>query len=223
MTKRMRTDTKDIVNRYVLVIDTETTGLAYARNVTEKTYEKWDKARLVQIAWELYNPSKECIERECHIIIPDNFEIPEVVVKIHGINTERALNEGKPLIDIIKKLHIILNKNPVIVAHNIQFDNDIILAELYRYQNKLKTNLIPHTLIDKVQIDDIIDLWTNTDKHCTMLMGTIPGERWPKLINLYEKCFGSKPDYEMHHADNDVRACADIYFHLLVKEINGSE
>ena len=149
----MRTETKDIVNRYVLVLDTETTGLAYSRNVTAETYEKWDKARLVQIAWELYNPSKECIQKKCYIIKPDNFEIPEVVVNIHGISTERAHNEGIPLIDVIKKLHVILNNNPVLVAHNIQFDNDIILSELYRYQNKLKTNAIAHTLIDKVQIE----------------------------------------------------------------------
>ena len=224
MTKRLRMDTEDIVNRYVLVIDTETTGLPQGRNVTSETYKKWDKARLVQIAWELYNPSRECIQKECYIITPDNFEIPEVVVNIHGISTERAYNEGIALIDVLKKIHVILNNNPIIVAHNIQFDNDIILAELYRYQNKINNiDLSNRNLLEKLQIDDIIKLWLKCNKHCTMLMGTIPGEKWPKLANLYENCFGHKPEYEMHHADNDVRACADIYFHLLVNEINGSK
>lgn len=221
MLKRKTMDSEDIVNRYVLVIDTETTGLAYARNVTAETYQKWDKARLVQVAWELYNPSKECIKRESYIIIPDNYEIPEVVVKIHGITTERAQNEGIPLMEVFKKLYLLLPHNPIIVAHNMQFDNDIILSELYRYQNKL-TNIhySQDNLLEKLQIDDIIRLWLNCTKHCTMLMGTIPGQKWPKLVELYEKCFGNKPSYEMHHADNDVRACADVYFHLLVDQIN---
>ena len=162
MTKRLRMDTEDIVNRYVLVIDTETTGLPQGRNVTSETYKKWDKARLVQIAWELYNPSRECIQKECYIITPDNFEIPEVVVNIHGISTERAYNEGIALIDVLKKIHVILNNNPIIVAHNIQFDNDIILAELYRYQNKL-TNIhySQDNLLEKLEIKPLVIIPTS--------------------------------------------------------------
>ena len=223
MRKRMTPDNKDIVNRYVLVLDTETTGLPRGRRVTPDTFTKWDTARLVQIAWEFYNPAKECIKQESYIVTPDGFDIPEFVTKIHGISTERAHNEGIPLIDVLKKLHILLSYNPVIVAHNMQFDSDIILAEMYRYDNKLTNSIITREMATyKIQIEDMIELWDKCDKQCTMLMGTIPGEKWPKLAVLYEDCFGKAPEGEMHRADNDVRACADIYFHLLVEQMNGT-
>ena len=232
--KRRTSDNEDIVNTYVLVIDTETSGLPGGRNVTRETYEKWNRARLVQVAWEFYNPAKECIKQEDYIVRPEGFEVPEVAANIHGITTERALTEGMPLIDVLKKLHVLLAYKPIIVAHNIQFDNDIILAELYRYQTELTASQIAaqlagasqsqQTIINKsiAQIDDMIELWVKCRKHCTMLMGTLPGQKWPKLAVLYERCFNRLPTGDMHRADNDTRACAEIYFHLLVDQINGT-
>lgn len=214
MTKRMIPDTHDIVNRYVLVIDTETTGLPKGRGVTSESYEKWNGSRLVQIAWELFNPSKLCVDKQSYIVIPNGFEIPEVVVNIHGISTERATEEGIPLENVIKLLHTLIKYNPIIVAHNMQFDNDIILAELYR---ALNTNSLPS--IQDI-LPELITLWIECEKHCTMLMGTLPGQKWPKLVALYERCFNRLPSGEMHRADNDTRACAEIYFHLLEQLMN---
>lgn len=234
MTKRSLSDNEDIVNRYVLVLDTETTGLPRDKYATSSNYNKWDNARLVQIAWEFYNPAKECILRESFIIIPDNFEIPQVVVNIHGISTERAYSEGVQLLGVLDKLQDLLKYNPILVAHNIQFDSGIILAELYRYQHKVNTlntlNMGDYTqhlnsnLIakNKTIIDNSVVMWNNCTKHCTMLMGTHPGKKWPKLVNLYQECFGHVPPYELHRADNDVLICAKIYFHLLVNQINGN-
>jgi DNA polymerase III epsilon subunit-like protein len=223
MTKRLSRDTEDVVNRYVLILDTETTGLPRDKYAKSTNYTKWDNARLVQIAWEFYNPSKECIIRESYIIKPDNFEIPQVVVNIHGISTERAQNEGISIHEVFNKLYKLLQHNPVLVAHNMQFDSDIILAELYRYQNINHDNANLHNANHQNIINDSITMWNNCIKHCTMLMGTHPGKKWPKLVNLYEECFGYIPPYELHRAENDVRICADIYFYLLVKEINGPE
>jgi DNA polymerase-3 subunit alpha len=190
-------------NKYTLVIDTETTGLPKSRGVTEHNYNNWDGARLVQVAWELFDTDNKCIDKQVHIIIPNGFQIPEVVVNIHGISTERAQLEGIPIEEIWKKLARALEFKPTLVAHNMQFDNDIILAEMYRAKN---TGAIA---------SDLIIRWIQSEKVCTMLMGTLPGQRWPKLIVLYERCFNRLPEGDMHRADNDVRACADIYFHLI--------
>jgi len=200
-------DIPSIKNRYILVIDTETTGLPSSRSSPPSQYKYWDSARLVQIAWELFNPEHVCIQQEAHIVIPNGFTIPDIVVNIHGINTERALQEGLPLEDIYKKIDTLLEYNPIIVAHNIAFDNDIILAELYR-----TIDTSPST---NHYITNIIMQWVKCEKHCTMKMGTLQGQRWPKLAALYERCFNHVPEGDMHRADNDVRACAKIYFHLM--------
>jgi DNA polymerase-3 subunit alpha len=213
--------TFDISNKHILIIDTETTGLCFTRGCTSSNYKNWDTARLVQVAWEMYNAyeRKERIIQKSHIIKPDGFEIPEVVVNIHGISTERAHAEGVPLNYFLKNLYTLLEHKPIIVAHNMQFDSDIILAELYRAQAAATLNgPDPDTDIDHAKITEMISMWNACEKHCTMLMGTLPGQRWPKLAALYERCFHRPPEGEMHRADNDVRACTDIYFYLMKTE-----
>lgn len=196
--------------RYVLVVDTETTGLPNCRNTIADQYNyiKWNNARLVQIAWELYNPDKECIDAQCHIIKPEGYTIPEIVTKIHGISTEKALTEGIPIEDVFDKMRSVLMHNPIIVAHNMDFDFNIVLAELYRYFNN-------NYDIPENNVTDIIKTWIQADKECTMLMSCNPGERWQKLAVVYENLFGIAPNITMHRADNDVRVCAQIYFKLI--------
>ena len=41
------------------------------------------------------------VEVQDHIIYPDGFDIPFNSTKIHGISTERARNEGKPLEEVL--------------------------------------------------------------------------------------------------------------------------
>ena len=202
------------IGRYVLVIDTETTGLPGCRNIIADQYNyiKWNNARLVQIAWELYNPDRECIDVQCHIIKPDRYIIPEVVTKIHGISTEQANREGILIEDVFDKMRTVLMNNPIIVAHNMDFDFNIILAELYRYFNK-------NYDIPENNVTDIIQTWIQADKECTMLMSCNPGERWKKLAVVYENLFGVAPNIEMHRADNDVRICSQIYFKLIDRKI----
>ena len=200
------------IGRHVLVIDTETTGLPGCRGVIADAtnFVKWNNARLVQIAWELYNPDRVCIDAQCHIIKPDGYVIPDVVTKIHGISTGQALNEGIPIKEAFDKLRGVLMYNPIIVAHNMDFDFNIILSELYRYFNM-------NYEMPENNVTDIIKTWIQADKECTMLMSCNPGERWKKLVVVYENLFGIIPDITLHRADNDVKLCSQIYFKLLDK------
>jgi DNA polymerase-3 subunit alpha len=183
--------------QYYLIIDTETTGLPKGRNADILNIDKWNTCRLVQVAWELYDENRLLISQDVFIVKPDQYEIPDRVVQIHGITTEQASKEGIPREDVWVKFKDILVLKPTLIAHNFQFDSDVILSEFYRYDQH-----------------NLIDLWKSCMKVCTMLSATLPGQKWPKLIDLYERCFGEKPVWEMHRADNDVRACAEIYFHL---------
>lgn len=182
----------------VLVIDTETTGLP---PMHEKTIispllflNEWDKCRIVEIAWILYEDGIP-IKKESFIIKPDRFTIPPSASKIHGITQQDAISNGEDfeiVLSILKSDVIIAD---CIVAHNMDFDFNVILSEWYRYD--------PFT----------IDFWKNTKRICTMKdYLKNPTDKWPRLNELYYQCFKKYPSVN-HRALADATTCAEIYFH----------
>jgi len=185
------------MNKRILVLDTETTGLP-PRSITYRVTKAWKNCRLVQIAWKIYDASGSPIEpTECYIVKPDDFTIPEVAANIHGITTECAEKEGIDIQIVLTKFEEALKTVDLLVAHNMAFDKSIILSELYRYKMK-----------------DAVKQMEEISTECTMLMATKPYEKWPKLTELYAKCFGETPAIS-HRADADMEQCGRIYFHLI--------
>lgn len=181
----------------ILVFDTETTGLP-PRSITYRVTKAWKNCRLVQIAWRIYNECGIPIEpTECFIVKPDDFIIPDVAANIHGITTEYAQKEGIDIQIILTRFEEVLKTVDLLVAHNMEFDKSLMLSELYRYK---MTNVVKEMEEKPTQ--------------CTMLMTSKPYEKWNKLTELYEKCFGEVPNIS-HRADADMEQCARIYFHLI--------
>jgi len=116
----------------ILVVDTETTNLV-PRNADPAFYELFDAARMVEIAWEVYSAEGVFIRRESFVIIPDGYVIPQISINIHGITNEVAHAEGTTLHVVWASLRSTLATVSTIVAHNIAFDNAIILSEMHRY------------------------------------------------------------------------------------------
>jgi len=193
----------------VLVFDTETTGLPSKKGYdnyypyTELKY--YDNSRIVSIAWNLYDDDELISSKYC-IITPHDFKIDNnsIACKINGITDEISIKKGINIGDMFSKLHTDLYNTDIIVAHNLLFDEHILLAELYR-------NLR----------NDIISIYESKQYYCTMKYSTnllkIPMKygnfKSPKLIELYLYLFGEKFDNE-HNALADVEACAKCYFQL---------
>ncbi|MBW2250486.1 MAG: 3'-5' exonuclease, partial [Deltaproteobacteria bacterium] len=72
------------------------------------------------------------IESDDFIIKPENFRIPVDASKVHGISTERAINEGEDLEKVLMTYNELAGQADYIVAHNISFDEKILGAELLR-------------------------------------------------------------------------------------------
>ena len=195
-----------------IVFDTETTGLPPRGNVTEKNWRDWDKCRIVQLAWEVH-ASSLCdapLVQRSYIVKPDGFTVPREVVAIHGISTQRALAEGVPIARVIDEFigDISQYRVSTAVAHNMSFDDNVLLAELYR----IESELAPAAEVDSVAT------WKSLTKECTMRLGTKPGGRWPKLDALYkDMCGPLDPDVKLHDAGTDTRLCAEIYRALKAK------
>jgi len=185
-----------MASSYVMVIDTETTGLP-PRNVPPWMLDAWSKCRVVQIAWEVYTEDGALVEEKNFIIYPDGFDISEKAASIHGITTEIARTKGVPMATAFEALEASLQSVTTIVAHNMSFDDSVIQSEMNRHKKYF-----------------LLSQWETKKKNCTMLMATKPGTRWPKLRDLYVRLFNREPAGTMHSADADVRACADIYFHM---------
>jgi DNA polymerase III alpha subunit (gram-positive type) len=186
----------------ILFFDTETSGLPRKWNAPITQSSNWP--RLVQIAWIVFNEEGERISKSDYIIKHENFLIPVEASNIHRITTDKALSEGKDLIEVLNKFNIEIDNCNILVAHNMNFDSKIIGAEMIR--KNLTTNLFSKQLI------------------CTMEVSSafckIPGNygyKWPKLSELYIKLFGE--DFkEAHNASSDIEATAKCFWKL--KELN---
>lgn len=191
---------------YIIVFDTETSGLPkkkFGKLPTPQSYEDW--CRLVQIAWNVYcikDDVATLIEKKCFIIKPNDFDIPLVATNIHGITTQFARDNGIEITYLWIYLKEVLTKykSPLLVAHNISFDDGVVLSEMCRNNQKA-----------------LMQLWCKSDKECTMKMEN--PNQYIKLISLYEKCFNALPTEQLHTADQDVEVCAKCYFHIKNKEI----
>ena len=195
---------------FVLIFDTETTGL-FPRNADPQTYSLFDRARLVEIAWEKYTVDGRFHSRESYIVIPNGFSIPDFATNIHSISTEQAHAVGHDIEFVWSRLSIALEGVTKLVAHNIAFDNGIILSEMYRYTDSVSAE--DNT---KDAIDGLVAKWRSLPQECTMLIGArkLNGGRWIKLAALYDLCFNTVPDITLHRAAADTAICAQIYFHL---------
>ena len=69
--------------------------------------------------------------------------IPEEAARVHGITTEQALAEGRPLRDVLDAFVSAVESADLLVAHNLRFDEKIVGAELLRLRLPLDLEVRP--------------------------------------------------------------------------------
>lgn len=182
-----------------LIFDTETTGLPKKWEVEITDTSNWP--RLVQLAWLLFDKEGEEIESKSFIIKPCGFIIPSEISCIHGISTERALNVGHPLEEVLYHFNNDLNKATILIAHNIDFDEKVLRAEFHRLG-----------IHNSIQSMKKICTMKSTVDFCKFK--STHGYRWPKLPELYFKLFNKKIT-DSHNAEDDVRNTALCFWELV--------
>jgi len=189
-----------------LIFDTETTGIPHNKTAPLTDLDNWP--RLVQFAWQLHDHTGKLLSQNNAIIKPDGFDIPFKSEQVHGISTQRALEEGRDLEIVLAEFRKDLERTQLLVGHNIEFDINIIGAELIR-KNLPTENFLA---LDKV------DTGISATEFCQLPGG--PGGRlkMPRLTELHEKLFG-KSFQDAHDASYDVAATARCFFGLLQKKV----
>ncbi|MDD1724748.1 MAG: 3'-5' exonuclease [Methanospirillum sp.] len=184
-----------------LFLDTETTGLPKRNADPFKNPEYLP--RMVQIAWILCRDDASVLDEQTHIVYPEGFKIPNVVAMIHGITTERAKKEGKPLTDVLSRFHEATARTSLVVGHNIGFDRGVIAAEYIRAEQDASIYTLPYFCTMRETSDFCRIPYPSGRK----------GNKWPKLMELHQTLFSS-PFEDAHDAQADVRACARCFFEL---------
>lgn len=194
----------------ILFIDTETDGLPmeYAGD-GQHNPDEWP--HIVQIAWLLADDEGHTLSSDSRIIKPEGFIIPDEVAAIHGITTERALQEGQPRKKVMRKVQDLLGRAYFIVAHNLVFDANVVAAEMSRCG--IHTNILLY---------DAFCTMVGTTDLCKLPFpdGTASNGqyKWPKLTELHEFLFGESFT-GAHDALTDVKATARCFWELYKRRL----
>lgn len=185
------------MTQYYLILDIETIGLPQNFEASVEDLENWPD--ILEIGWQLYNDNRELIQEESILVKPINGVVPQKIVQLTGISSESAINNGYPIKIVLTEFTSVIKKfNPILVAHNCDFDLKVIQANLLK-------NMIDFSIMDQDQV-------------CTMKKSTLfcnlPNLKYPKLKELYEVLFSDLLE-ENHRALLDVQATSKCFFKLL--------
>ncbi len=193
-----------------LIFDTETTGLPKRWNAPVSDVDNWP--RCVQLAWQLHDEDGKLIEHQDFIITPDGYNIPFDAEKIHGISTELAQQQGKPLKEVLAIFEEALQKTKFLVGQNLKFDLNILGAEFHRLK---KQNPLPNY--------PVLDTCTETTANLCKLPGGRGGRyKLPTLTELHQHLF-NQPFAEAHNAIADVEATTRCFLELIRRQVYTAE
>jgi DNA polymerase III epsilon subunit-like protein len=186
----------------IMFIDLETNGLPLKKSnygfYEPYDYSNYDTCRIIEIAYIIACPDGNVIKKYSNLIIPYDFDI--LNTDIHGITMLDAVNNGVELYDVFNELLNDLDSVNTIIAHNIYFDENILLSECYRAKRM-----------------DLIQKICQKNKICTMNMGKkyMEQKKNPKLVELYKHLF-NKDVVGNHRALVDTEVCMESYFKMVL-------
>jgi DNA polymerase-3 subunit epsilon len=190
----------------LLFFGTEATGLPPDDLSSFSDTDKFP--RLVQLSFLLFDQSQKLIKSGNFIIKPIGFTIPSETTKIHGITQKKAISEGVSVFHALGEFMSAVIQSDYIIAHNLNFDFNIIGSEAVRAGFERQYNRI----------------FLYKEKVCTMQTTTnllkIPRSKvngsnykYPNLSELYFHLFGSFFE-KAHNALYVTQACAECFFKL---------
>lgn len=199
---------------HAIFYDTETTGLPLFRERSEHP----GQPHIVQLAAALVNMDTRVTVASIDVIVrPAGWTIPDEVAAIHGITTERAMDEGVPEPLALDMLLDLWGGRRTRIAHNEPFDARIVRIAAMRHR------------------PDMADPWEAGQAECTAKLSTpilalpptpkmiaagFTKHKTPNLGEAYQHFLG-EPMKDAHSAMPDVLACMEVYF--AIKQPSGDE
>lgn len=190
----------------LIFIDTETTGLPVSWHIPPSRYEHWPN--IVEVAWIITDYYGNEIENQRYIIKPEGWVIPTAASRLHKITTKKAEKEGENILVVLDLLEKKIKESNVIIAHNIEFDLQVIEAEYHRYK------LNPAFILKK----DVFCTMKQFTDYCAIVNRKSYNYKYPKLSELHEKVMGTTL-INAHTALSDVYATMFCFFKLKEQKV----
>ena len=215
----------------ILVVDTETTGLPKSRNGSIFDQDNWPY--IVQFSYLIYNSDTYAVEKMVDYIIkiPDEIDIPEVCVNIHGISNAISKEQGVVIDGVLCEFIMDMESCDLIVAHNMEFDMNIIMVEMVRLKQTIPLDSPVYAILCQ-QIEQ--RKGKSSKLYCTMQESIdlcnilVPGKfgkpykKFPTLAELHTRLFGYVPQ-KLHNALNDVVICFRCFYKMKFDRDIGDE
>ena len=195
----------------VLIFDTETTGLPKGRPaITDSA--KWP--HIIQLSYILYDLEEhKILVNHDHIIkLDDSVELTEGSFKMHGISKEQSKREGITIDSALELFNICLKKTNILVAHNISFDKNMILAECAR--NTIQSCFSKYKYLEYCTMKHSTEL-CNIETVSKVTNRTFV--KFPTLTELHLKLFETTPE-GTHNSYVDILVCLRCFYKLMFDE-----
>lgn len=210
----------------VLVFDVETTGLLPKIGLNGESPTINMYPYILQLSFILFNTVTGIIERkfDTYINVSKDIIIPEEITVLTGA-TRELCDTGMSMVSAIEHLYDAYMKSDTIVAHNYSFDSQMIKIELQRNSDAIFISAPYCINIFNLIYEDLFSITSYcTMKHgiylCNIMVtpenGRKPYKKWPKLTELYEGLFNSRPA-NLHNSMIDVMVCLRCYLKMTNK------
>lgn len=133
--------------------------------------------RIIHMSWIILDKELNPIDDYDEIITPDGFSFNEKIEKRCQITEEDIKTKGAPLEDVLNAFNESLDKAEIVLAHNLNFNENTLAAEYIRKG-------IKHSLFRK----DRFCLMQESTFFCK-LKGKGRGYKWPTLTELHSIIF----------------------------------
>ena len=210
----------------VLVFDVETTGLIpkfqhKQKQVDPALSQDQDQdpnPHILQLSFVIFDTQvwRVVTSYDAYIKVDRDIVISPVISELTGITRAMCEEYGVPIADAMREFHDAYMSCDAVVAHNLEFDREMVRIEMARLQN-------PEY---KLVFDPIYEEKLNKQLYCTMRMGKSVcrieridrfGQTYfksPKLAELYEHLFSEPAPDGLHNSLIDTYVCLRCFVRL---------
>lgn len=160
----------------------------------------WPK--LIHISWLLYDKKGELTEEADYIVNPVGMDIAPQALKKAGLTEEIIGEHGVDVKVALEHFNQALEKAMYVFAFNLQYSENVVLAEFYRAN-----------MMHKMYQPDRYCLMRESTYFCR-LKGRGGGYKWPSLTELHKKIFNASFE-GAGNAQKDIMAISRCFNKLL--------
>ena len=209
-----------------LVFDVETTGLLPRSQKNGVVVPISEYPHILQISFAVYDITQKKIIREydAYVKVAEDVVIPDEVTKLTGISREMVNEKGRSIVDVLEKFYEMYMFCHGLVAHNMKFDEKMILFEVERKRERIM-KVAPYCFHT---FSDTFEKVHGIERFCTMKRGTDlcnimvpsklpngkPRKKWPRLGELYQYLFPGENVEGFHNSMVDVLACLRCFMKM---------